>query len=337
MAAIRLSIRLRLTLWYLLVLAVILAAFGAGVYLVLRQLLYDNLDESIQIEAAALLGAIEYEGGRPSLARATSVNRTEDEWFVRVFDVYAESTFDSSGGKGSLPVDPDAISDGLAGGTRLRRVKSQGDDALRIATLPIRQDGRIVGVLEAGRSDEDVSEVLTTLLLIMSVAYPATLGIAILGGFLLAGRALAPVDKITGLARRISAEHLDQRLDLRLPDDEIGRLANTFDEMIQRLEDGFQREHQFTADASHELRTPLTIMKGQIDVALQRQRDPEGYRRVLQSVNEEVDRLIRLAGSLLTLTRADAGQIPMTLESIDLAQVVAGALEQVRPTAMGKT
>lgn len=331
------SIRLRLTVWYALVLAVILAAFSAGVYLVLRQTLYDNLDESIQNEAASFLAVIEYEGGRPSLARISLSNPTGDDWFVRVYDVSAELTFDSTGGKGRLPVDPETVNGGLSGETRLRRVKPEGDDdTLRIATLPIRLNGQIVGVLELGRSEDDISDILSTLMLIMGVAYPATLAIAILGGFLLAGRALAPVDKITSLARRISAERLGQRLNLRLPDDEIGRLSRTFDDMIQRLEDGFRRQRQFTDDASHELRTPLTIMKGQIEVALQRPRDPEDYRRVLQAVNEEVDRLIRLTGSLLTLTRADAGQIPMTLETIDLAEVAAGSLEQVRSTAEHK-
>ena len=113
----------------------------------------------------------------------------------------------------------------------------------------------------------------------------------------------------------------------------LGRLARTFDEMIARLDEAFRRQREFTADASHELRTPLTIIKGQIDVSLQREREPEVYRQVLSTVNEEVNRLIRLAGSLLTLTRADAGQIPLTLEPVSVSDLVAGTLEQVRPLA----
>ena len=170
----------------------------------------------------------------------------------------------------------------------------------------------------------------------MGLAYPSILVVASLGGAFLAGLALSPVDKITRLARRLSAEDLGQRLDLSLPDDEVGRLARTFDEMIARLDDSFHRQRRFTSDASHELRTPLTIIKGQIDVALQRERDPESYRRVLQSVNEEVDRLIRLAGSLLMLTRADAGQIPLSVERVDVGSVVASSVDQVRPRAAQK-
>ena len=106
--------------------------------------------------------------------------------------------------------------------------------------------------------------------------------------------------------------------------------------MIARLDDAFRRQRRFTADASHELRTPLTIIKGQIDVSLQKEREPEAYRQVLQAVNEEIDRLIRLAGSLLTLTRADAGQIPLTFESMDMAEVMDGVLEQLQSVATAK-
>ncbi len=152
----------------------------------------------------------------------------------------------------------------------------------------------------------------------------------------LAGRALSPIDNITRTARQISADDLHQRLNLKLPDDEVGRLARTFDEMIARLDDAFQRQRQFTADASHELRTPLTIIKGQIEVALQRDREPEAYRQVLQEINAEVDRLIRLTSSLLTLTRADAGQILLRFEDVAVAEVVTGAFEQIRSTAREK-
>ena len=188
-------------------------------------------------------------------------------------------------------------------------------------------------MLEVGQSQDDVADTLQTLLFIVGIAYPATLVVASLGGVFLAGRALSPVDRMTRLARRISAEDLGQRLNLRSRDDEVGRLARTFDEMIARLDNAFRRQRQFTADASHELRTPLTAIKGQIDVALQRRRDPAAYRQVLQVVNEEVDRMMRLVGSLLTLARADAGQIPLAFEAVRLADVVGAAVEQVRPVA----
>jgi heavy metal sensor kinase len=147
---------------------------------------------------------------------------------------------------------------------------------------------------------------------------------------------LAPIDKLTRLARRISAEDLSQRLNLPASDDEVGRLASTFDEMISRLDGAFRRQRQFTADASHELRTPLTVMKGQIEVALQSDRDAESYRQVLRTTNEEVDRMIRLVGSLITLARADAGAIPIAREPVNLGDLAASAVEQMRPLAQQK-
>ena len=204
-------------------------------------------------------------------------------------------------------------------------------------TTPIRHDSAVVGAVQVGLSEGDVRETLTTLLVIIAVAYPLTLLVTSAGGVFLAGRALAPIDRLTRVARQITAEDLSQRLDMDLPDDEVGRLARTFDDMIARLDEAFKRQRRFTADASHELRTPLTAIKGQAEVALQRDREPAEYKQVLEAVNHEVDRLIRLVGSLLTMARADAGQIPLAREPVDLGGVIEDAVEQVRPAAQSKT
>ena len=327
------SIRVRLTLWYVLLLAVILALFSAGVYVALRHTLYNNLDGSLKSNATAFLDIIQYDGDGPTLPiRFPTDDPREGENFVRVYDTSGDLTFDNSSEIGDLPVDTRAVEAALMGKPTVRGVTTAGDP-MRVKTLPIVRDGRVSGVMEVGLAADDVSDTLARFLLIVGVAYPLALALASLGGLFLAGRALSPVDKVTRLARRISAEDLGQRLNLRLPDDEVGRLARTFDEMIARLDEAFRRQREFIADASHELRTPLTVMKGQIDVSLQRERKPEVYRQVLSMVNEEVDRLIRLAGSLLTLARADAGQIPLTLEPVSVSDIVTGALEQVRPLA----
>ena len=338
MVLVRAPIRLRLTLWYVLLLALILAAFAAGVYLVLRQTLYQNLDESIQNRASSLINVIQYEAGRPVLPdRAVVGDPNRDEHFARGFDAFGVLSFDNTSALGEVPVNDEAVAGGLAGESRTYRVHvAEDDDPIRVKTLPIIRDGTIVGVLEVGQSEDGAAEPLSKLLLIMGIAYPLTLVLAGFGGVFLAGRALSPIDDITRAARQISAEGLSRRLNLRLPDDEVGRLARTFDEMIPRLDDAFRRLRQFTADASHELRTPLTIIKGQIDVSLQLDRNPETYRQVLQAVNEEVDRLIRLSESLLTLTRAGAGEVRLTFENVDVPELLAGVLEQVHSAATEK-
>ena len=145
---------------------------------------------------------------------------------------------------------------------------------------------------------------MRTLLKVMLLLAPAMLLLASGGGLFLANRALAPIDRITRTAQRISAEDLSQRLDLRGPDDEVGRLARTFDAMLTRLQSAFEQQRRFAADASHELRTPLTAMIGQIDVAIERPRDAESYRATLCTVREQARRLARLANDLLFLARA---------------------------------
>jgi len=324
------SLRLRLTLWYILLLAVILAVFSAGIYLTLRHNLYANLDDSLEARSEDLLTVVQFAGGRPTLAATLPARPSELEQFDRVYDSSGALTFDSSGG--AAPVDAGAVRAALSGSAVTHSINVNGS-TFHAHLAPITREGSVQGVIEVARSDGDVADTLRTLLLTLGIAFPATLAVASVGGLFLAGRALAPIDHVTRVARRISAADLSQRLALDLPDDEVGRLARTFDEMIARLEDSFRRQREFTADASHELRTPLTAIKGQIEVALSKQRSAASYEEVLRTVNEEVDRLIRLVRSLLTLARADAGQIALTLEAVSLHNLVPGAIEQVGPLA----
>ncbi len=329
------SIRVRLTLWYILLLAVILAVFSGGVYLALRVNLYNNLDDSLDSRAQVLLGVTSLEGGRPSLSPADAPADPQGEQFARVFDSTSHVIFDNASSSAAPPIDQSVIELALRGRTAHETKSTVGDD-LRVLTIPIRQNSTIVGVLQVGLSEGDLHDTLRILLLIIALAYPLTLVVTSAGGVFLAGRALAPIDSLTRVAKTISAEDLSQRIDMRLPDDEVGRLAHTFNDMIERLDQAFRRQRQFAADASHELRTPLTAIKGQVEVALQRERDHESYEKVLHAVNDEVDRMIRLTGSLLTLARADAGQLPITKETVDLGQTVTDAVGQMVPAANAK-
>jgi len=328
------SIRVRLTLWFVLLLAITLAIFCAALYLALRHNLNSSLNDSLESRAEIVSGLV-IDVDRVDVAELTIPgDPVEGEEFVRVFDSSGNLVFDNSGEKFRPPDDPAAVSAALSG-TRTRRTLDLGPE-LRALTAPIRSNNQVIGAVEIGLSTEDFHSTLRTLLIIIAVIYPLALVIASGGGVFLAGRALSPIDGLTRTARRISAEDLSQRLDMRLPDDEVGRLARTFDEMITRLDDAFRRQRQFTADASHELRTPLTAIKGQTEVALQRDRDPAEYRSVLRSVNTDVDRMIRLVSSLLTLARADAQQAPLAKERISLGTVVSDAADQVRPAANDK-
>jgi heavy metal sensor kinase len=170
-------------------------------------------------------------------------------------------------------------------------------------------------------------------LLIMAGVLPLGLLLAGGGGWLLARRALAPVDRMTEAARRISAAHLAERLEESGADDELDRLASTLNAMLGRLDVAFRQIRQFSADASHELQTPLTILKGELEVALRAPRSPEAYQDHLRSALEEVDRIARLVEGLLLLARADAGVLRMDRKPVDLAQLVEDVYQQVKVLA----
>jgi heavy metal sensor kinase len=228
---------------------------------------------------------------------------------------------------GGFPVDPTLVRRALAGATQTTSVR--GEEArLGIVTAPVRSGDAIVGVLQLGLSREDIDDVLQTLLVVFGVLAPVVLLLAGGGGYLLAGRALAPVAAITDLAAGISGGDFHVRLDLDLPDDELGRLARTFDGMLARIEDAFERQRRFTGDAAHELRTPLSLMRSQVDLALARPRSVDEYREALQGLEGDIEWLTGVVGSLLTLARADSGRLPLDRALMDVADTIAVILEQ---------
>jgi len=207
---------------------------------------------------------------------------------------------------------------------------------MRVGTFPIQRDGQVVGALQVGLSLEDSEDTLRTLLKVLLALAPAMLLLASGGGLFLADRALAPIDRVTRTAPRISAENLSGRIGMRGPDDEVGRLARTFDAMLERLDAAFARQRQFTADASHELRTPLTAIIGQIDVTLEQPRDTESYRATLATVREQARRLARLSNDLLFLAHADVPLDAVAFEPLDLSDLLPAIAAQVAPLAAAR-
>ena len=156
--------------------------------------------------------------------------------------------------------------------------------------------------------------------------------VAAIGGYWLAGKALRPVKMITQMAREIHATDLRRRLHLQRRD-EFGELAATFDHMLARLEAAFKRQTQFTADASHELRTPLTIIDLEINRALTQLEQPEDYRHVLEQIQAENEQMTAIVNSLLLLARADTGQATLDLQEVDLSDVALASVERLLPLA----
>lgn len=331
------SIRFRLALWYVAILAVILLLFGAGIYLTQRRTLNDNLNASLRTRATLLEGLIDYgSNGRPGLNFPSSPGDPKlGESFARLFDPSGAILFANSPAFGAVPVDTSVLRQAAQGSEQIDTVGA-GDHEARVITVPVTQNGTVVGVLQAGQSTSGVNDTLQNLLLILAVGVPLALVLASIGGWWVSSRALRPIDHVARLAREISGHDLSRRLNLDLPDDEVGRLARTFDDMIARLDAAFQRQRQFTADASHELRTPLTAIQGQIDVALTRRRGADEYQRVLAAVNQQVDRMTRLVSELLMLARSDAAAIPVAREPVVIADVAESVARQIEASAGAK-
>ncbi len=327
------SIRWRLTILYLVLLISALLLFSAGTYLATRRALMENYDEVLGDRATLVAQAIDIDDGIPELKQEVLLSgHRADDYFTRLYAINGILVFDDTTGGPYVPDIPAAITAALAREKSLTEVRS-GADTLRVATFPIIHDGQIAGVLQVGVSLQDVEGTLRTLLIVLLVMIPATVMLASGGGLFLANRALAPIDAITRTAQRISAENLSGRIGLLGPDDEVGRLARTFDTMLARLEEAFHRQRQFAADASHELRTPLTAIIGQIDVALSWPESAESLHATLESVREQAQRLARLANNLLFLARADAPAVVRAVEPVDLSALLPAIVTQVQPLA----
>jgi heavy metal sensor kinase len=332
----RLPIRWRLTLWYAALLTVALALFGGALYLMLRQQLYSSFDEQLLNQAALTLTSVRFIDGQPVLAPAAG-RLPEGEYFLRLLDATGKPIFATGAPLNGMPLRQEIIAAGLAGETRYSSARDEDGETLRIISVPVRESARdggsVAGILQLGLDRNEIEEPLTLFLSALALATPLVLVVSAAAGYLLAGRALAPVTTITDLAARIGAGDLQTRLDLDLPDDELGRLARTFDAMLARIDDAFERQRRFTGDAAHELRTPLSLLQTRFDLALARRRTNDEYREAIQEAQTDLTRLTGLVNTLLTLARADSGQFSLDRSSFDLASTVAAVCDQYMPLA----
>jgi signal transduction histidine kinase len=188
--------------------------------------------------------------------------------------------------------------------------------------------------LDGTLDDSSEAEALETLLTALLIGGPIVLVLASLAAYRLAAAALRPVESMRREAEAISALEPDRRLDVPATADEIGRLARTLNEMLDRLETALERERRFVADASHELRTPLAALRTELELALRRERTPAELEQALASAAEETERLSQLAEDLLVLARSNGGVLPVRREQIDAEDLLAGVGERYTSRAV---
>jgi signal transduction histidine kinase len=315
----RVPIRLRLTLVFTAAMAVVLAAMGIFVYSLVASDLSDALDRELRSRAQDLSALV---------ARNGSLERTGSP-FVEHGEAFAELVGEDGRVLDSTPtigrqrlLSARELERATQGPTFVDRSSVPAlDEPARLLAVPV--DG---GVLVVGATRENRSETLASLRDAFLIGGSVALLLSGLGGYLLAGAALRPIEAMRRRAAEISASSLDERLPVPTADDEVARLGETLNEMLARLEDGLERERRFVTDASHELRTPLAMLRTELELALRRARTPEELEQSIRSAVDETDRLSRIADDLLLLARAEQGRLPLRAEPTDLADV----LETVR-------
>jgi len=325
------SLRVRFAVWTALVILSVLAVFGATVYFRMEHDLSAALDSSLRVSASQIVASLNIENGQlqlpDSLAEQPNGGSIPSGFRARILAPDGQVLRQSGE---PIPQPPAAL-----GSSTSASYSTAGEPPLRIYTALVTDSGHPVAIVQVAQPTAPVQDTLDTLLAILLVAAPLLVIAAGLGGYLLAAKALQPVDAMTQMARRISAEDLTARLDLPQTEDEVGRLAATLDSMLERLEASFRRERQFTSNASHELRTPLAAMQTIIGVTRQKRRTPPEYEQALDDLTEETNRLRGLVEALLRLARSDTEVLDRT-ERIDITTLLEDIVESMRPMAEGK-
>ena len=328
------SIKFRFTLWYLLVLTVLLGALSTGVYFYLSRSLHENLDHSLELRATELRNI------RGVLNSIGGGEFQEELGEVVILYLKAEDELTSISPRDvDVDLDVQLVEQALDGEGSYGTIRTADHTELRFYIAPLRPEvpafmpGRPgappqrlpveSAALAVGRSTEDIGEALNGLIRTLVIAVPLTLLVAGGGGVFLAKRALKPVDQITRTAHEIEESDLSRRIPVQSRD-ELGRLAFTLNQMIERLERAFKRQQQFTSDASHELRTPLAIIQAESTLALKKERPANEYKHSLGVVSHESKHMSRVIDQLLTLARADSGTEHLAFHEISLSGLLAG-------------
>jgi two-component system OmpR family sensor kinase len=314
-----LPIRARLTLVSAVLMAVVLAGAGIFVYLRLEADLLDAVDAGLRSRAETILGS----QGSSALGQGAGLVEADDA-FAQVLGPGGE-VLQSSGGLGGGPLLTRREVAGLAAPAFIERVVHTVEEPVSARLLAVPAPGDTVVVV--GASLDDQREALARLAILLALGGPLVLILAAGVGWVVAGAGLRPVDRMRAEAAAISASEPGRRLPPSGTGDELARLGETLNGMLDRLEQALERERRFVDEASHELRTPLANLRTELDLALRRSRTREELEGALRSAAEETDRLARLAEDLLVLARADRGRVPVRRESTDVAQLVAGTAD----------
>ena len=323
------SIRSRLTAWYVILLAIILILFSVLLNYFLSKRLYESVDNSLTVSATVV-----------STSATMRLTGTPLPGLNQFFDQFLREgnlnkfyrIYDGSGSVGSrsgnisaseFPLSGTAYADALKGNNSYETFKVGGKHPIRVITMPVMVNDKLVNLVQVGTSLQAVQETLRNLKIILFTAVPSVLIFAALFARFMARRALKPISRIIDTARDIGqGQELSKRIPVLKIKDELGQLALTFNEMMNRLENSFKQMRQFSSDASHELRTPLTVLKGQNELILSKLRKPEEYQEVISSNLEEINYMSKVLEDLFLLSKSDENQVSLDCKQVNLKPLV---------------
>ena len=328
----RLSIRARLAIAFAAALMLVLLLAGTFVYLRVSDSLTSALDDRLEVQAHELV-ALPDNGEIPTTGLPGGAD--DEDGFSQIVRPDGEVLASSLAPAVGSALDAATLQRVAASGAVTEEMAVAGvDGEARVLAVPIDgPSGELIVV--AGISTEDRAEALAGILGAFAIGGPLAVLLAAGLGSLLAARSLAPVEAIRRRAGEITLQRSGERLPLPEADDEIRRLGQTLNAMLDRIEASLERERVFVADAAHELRTPLAILRAELELALRPDRTPAEMRAALDSAAEEARRLSRLAEDLLVIARSDEDKLPIKPERVELRPLLERVATRLEPAAAG--
>ncbi len=365
------SIRIQLTLWFILVFTVLMLLFGAVFYVNLRTSLETSFDSSLQLSTQQIAAGINDENGTitihdvtgtlpglidpdatngtgtpgqssPQASATTTSKASSKETYpdvnvgalVRILNAREEIIYVTPAFL-ALKIPSKSVTQPLHGNAWQGTVAAQHGQTVRLYSAPLLEGGKVYAIVQVGESLAPLGNTLRSVVIELLLIVPFVLLLGAIGSYWLAAHAFAPINRLTRIARHIEAGDLHERVPVPRSKDEVHNLALTFNEMIERLDKAFKRQRRFVADASHELRTPVAAIRSITDVVLAQGTplEHEEYLSVLCDVNAEAERLGHLISNLLSLARSDENQVLLEREPVRLDLLVVDVAAITEPLA----
>ncbi len=322
----RLPVRYRLAVGHALWMGILFTLAGFGLNHYIASYLRDSVD------AALLTSATSLRDSRSAMAyRSPFTQSFLKEFFgerlirpyAQLVDLSGKISARSEDFPISLPVTPNAVARAEKGLYTFETIEKKGLPPIRLITMPITGRAGFMGELvQVGAPLDSTLATLRNIRLALWTALALGLGLSIIFGYLLTARSLKPVSALTRAAAQLGSEKMSIRLPLPAAKDEMRELTETFNKMLDRLQESFERMARFSANVSHELRTPITVMRGEAEYALRKQRKPEEYVSSLKTIVHESELMSSLVEDLLLLARAERGALKLEWEPVTGDQLI---------------